>query len=96
MPARRNRSLTDFSLLGCLVYYAIWVWILPHYGGYRIMHEKVVLDGGEVTHKLVKVPLESLERWNQSHDAQGRAVSRESESDSASPVEKEFSEKLKV
>ena len=58
------------------------------------MHEKVVLDGGEVTHKLVKVPLESLEKWNQEHDAQGREVGREGESDAGSPVEVAFDDKL--
>ena len=59
------------------------------------MHEKVVLDGGEVTHRLVKVPLKSLERWNQEHDAQGRDVGREDGSDNGSPVEVEFLEKAK-
>ena len=58
------------------------------------MHEKVVLDGGEVTHKLVKVPLEALETWDQEHDAQGRELGRHDESDPASPVEKEFRHEL--
>ena len=88
--------LTYDSILGCVIYYVIWVWILPHFGSYRVVHEKIVLDGGEVTHKLVKVPLDSLDRWNQEHDAQGRQVGREGESDSTSPVEQEFGEKLKV
>lgn len=87
--------MTDCSILACVIYYAIWVWILPHFGQYRIVHEKVVLDGGEVTHKLVKVPLESLERWNQEHDAQGRDVGREGESDDGSPVEIAFADELK-
>ena len=88
-------ALTDYSIFACVIYYAVWVWILPHYGRYRVVHEKVVLDGGEVTHKLVKVPLESLETWDREHDAQGKTVGRNDESDAGSPVEKEFHGELK-
>ena len=86
--------MTGYRILACVIYYVVWVWILPHFGRYRIVHEKVVLDGGEVTHKLVKVPLEALETWDQEHDAQGRELGRNDESDPASPVEKEFRHEL--
>ncbi|RMZ77173.1 hypothetical protein DV737_g4504, partial [Chaetothyriales sp. CBS 132003] len=59
-------------LVACGIYYALWIYVLPRWGGYRIRHHKVVLDGGEVTHELVKVPLDRLETWDQTHDAQGR------------------------
>ncbi|KIW94282.1 uncharacterized protein Z519_05598 [Cladophialophora bantiana CBS 173.52] len=59
-------------LVACAVYYVLWVHVLPRWRGYRVRHEKVLLDGGEVTHKLVKVPLDRLEAWDREHDAQGR------------------------
>ncbi|MCJ1346050.1 hypothetical protein MMC31_004261 [Peltigera leucophlebia] len=62
-------------ILICAVYYALWVQILPHYGRYRIRHERLVLEGGEVTHKLIKVPLEKLKAWDEEHDVQGRKIS---------------------
>ncbi|EXJ92072.1 hypothetical protein A1O3_00622 [Capronia epimyces CBS 606.96] len=64
-------------LVACFIYYAAWVWILPHFGQYRIRHEKLVLEGGEVTHVLVKVPLHELEIWDQTHDAYGRQVNHQ-------------------
>jgi hypothetical protein len=58
-------------LLACGVYYVLWIYAIPKWRGYQVRHEKVVLDGGEVTHKLVKVPLDKLEEWDRVHDAQG-------------------------
>ena len=34
-----------------------------------------MLEGGEVTHKLIKVPLEKLKAWDEEHDVQGRKIS---------------------
>ncbi|RMZ87064.1 hypothetical protein DV736_g5712, partial [Chaetothyriales sp. CBS 134916] len=62
-------------LVACAVYYVFWIDLLPRWRGYRIRHQKVVLDGGEVTHKLVKVPLDRLDAWDRDHDAQGRNIS---------------------
>ncbi|KAJ9607680.1 hypothetical protein H2200_007758 [Cladophialophora chaetospira] len=61
-------------LLACGVYYILWIYALPRWGGYRIRHEKHVLDGGEVTHKLVKISLDRLEAWDREHDAQGKQI----------------------
>ncbi|KAL9622363.1 MAG: hypothetical protein Q9160_003205 [Pyrenula sp. 1 TL-2023] len=61
-------------LVACALYYAFWIKILPHFGNYRIRHEKLVLEGGEVTHRLVKVPLDKLQAWDLEHDAQGRQI----------------------
>lgn len=33
-----------------------------------------MLEGGEVTHRLVKIQLDKLEAWDQEHDAQGRQI----------------------
>lgn len=56
------------------------VWIIPYFGRYRVRHEKLVLAGGEVTHKLTKVKLENLEAWDKEHDAQGLRVSSDGSS----------------
>ncbi|KAL2437194.1 High-affinity methionine permease [Exophiala dermatitidis] len=68
-------------IIACFVYYAFWLWILPRFRGYRIRHEKLVLEGGEVTHKLVKVPVDQLEHWDATHDAYGAEISRDGSSD---------------
>lgn len=91
--------LLTYSIIACFVYYAFWLWILPRFRGYRIRHEKLVLEGGEVTHKLVKVPVDQLEHWDATHDAYGAEISRDGSSDedglAARPPEKltEFAEK---
>jgi len=61
-------------LLACAAYYIAWIYALPRWRGYRIRHEKQVLDGGEVTHVLVKIPLEKLDVWDREHDAQGKKI----------------------
>lgn len=78
--------LSSHSILACGAYYVLWIWILPHFGGYRIRHQKLILDGGEVTHKLVKVPLEKLEIWDAEHDAVGAKVGEGSDSDGITPL----------
>ena len=62
-------------LLACGAYYVLWIYALPKWRGYRIRHERRVLEGGEVTHKLVKIPLERLDAWDREHDLQGSKVS---------------------
>ncbi|KAI4215640.1 MAG: hypothetical protein LQ351_002109 [Letrouitia transgressa] len=61
-------------LVFCGVYYSLMIWIIPYFGRYRVRHEKIVLEGGEVTHKLTKVKLENLEAWDKEHDVQGLRV----------------------
>ena len=93
---QREPSGADYySLLICAIYYALWVWILPYLGHYRIRHEKQVLEGGEITHKLIKVPLEELTSWDRSHDAQGRRVDSGRLSDDASPSDEDVKVDLK-
>jgi amino acid transporter len=66
-------------IVACFVYWTSWVHFIPRWRGYRIQHEKVVLDGGEVTHKLIKVPHDKLNEWNNEHDAQGRKLGHDDE-----------------
>lgn len=61
-------------ILGCGVYYWLWIWALPKLGGYRVRQAVVVLDHGAQSHKLVKVPVAELAQWDETHDAIGRRV----------------------
>jgi hypothetical protein len=62
-------------LIACAAYWGVWVHLLPKWKGYRVRHERLVLDGGEVTHRLVKIPLKDLEKWDEEHDGQGQRIS---------------------
>ena len=77
------------SLIGCVVYYYLWVRVIPHFRGYRIRQETLVLEGGAQSHSLVKVPVTEIERWDATHDAVGRSLTRTSESGSDNNVETE-------
>ncbi|EFX00648.1 high affinity methionine permease [Grosmannia clavigera kw1407] len=63
------------SLVGCGLYYATWVFILPHFLGYRLRQEVLILENGAQSHKLVKVPTEDVATWDREHDAVGRRLS---------------------
>jgi len=67
---------TDFScsLVACVLYWAFWMYGLPRLGKYRIRQETLILDNDVLTHKLVKVPVSQLEKWDETHDAAGRTV----------------------
>jgi hypothetical protein len=62
-------------LVACGLYFALWIYILPHFGKYRIRQELIALDGESArTHRLVKVPLAELEGWDAEHDVLGQRV----------------------
>ncbi|KAH8770236.1 high affinity methionine permease [Hyaloscypha sp. PMI_1271] len=53
----------------CGIYYAFWIFVLPHLGKYRIRQEVLLLsDETSNAHRLVKIPLEELEVWDREHD----------------------------
>ena len=60
-----------------MIYYILWIYILPHYGGYQIRQELVVVDAdsGANTHRLLKIPNGELEAWDRNHDARGNLAS---------------------
>ncbi|KAI1177620.1 high-affinity methionine permease [Nemania sp. FL0916] len=65
----------------CAIYYVVWMYVLPKFGGYRLRPEILTVDGqGANTHQLVKVPLDELERWDSEHDEAGRLRRRHSDS----------------
>lgn len=74
------------SLLACGVYYYLWIHAIPQWRGYRIRHETVLLDGGEVTHRLTKVNVANLAEWDATHNAAGDKFDQRSISDDSSGV----------
>lgn len=79
-------------LVTCAIYYWLWIYVIPKWRGYRIRQETIVLDGGGNTHRLVKVPVEKVESWDNAHDALGRRItgvglSTPSEADASSASE---------
>ncbi|KAI1097552.1 amino acid transporter [Jackrogersella minutella] len=60
-------------ILLCALYYVVWMFVLPKWGGYKIRTEILNVDGhGANSHRLTKVPLSELERWDEEHDEAGR------------------------
>lgn len=61
------------AIVLCAIYYVIWMYLLPKWGGYRLRPEILSVENeGANTHKLVKVPLEELNNWDNNHDEAGR------------------------
>lgn len=76
-PVELKSVFTDIcgllkSILGCGVYYWLWISAVPKLRGYRIRQEVLVLDNGAQSHTLVKVPVQDLAEWDETHDAAGR------------------------
>ena len=70
------------SLIGCVIYYYLWIKVLPKYRGYRIRQETLVLENGAQSHRLIKVPVAEIQQWDATHDAVGRPLNRTSVSGS--------------
>lgn len=64
-------------ILACVVYYFVWVKLLPRWRGYALRQEVLQLDGGAQTHHLVKVPVDQVAEWDSSHDSIGRLIGEE-------------------
>ncbi|KAJ5014361.1 High-affinity methionine permease [Colletotrichum sp. SAR 10_99] len=61
-------------LLGCGVYYWLWIYVVPKARGYRIRQQVLELADGAQSHKLVKVPVADLAEWDATHDHVGRPL----------------------
>ncbi|KAJ0304029.1 hypothetical protein Brms1b_011397 [Colletotrichum noveboracense] len=61
-------------LLGCGVYYWLWIYVVPKARGYRIRQHLLELADGAQSHKLVKVPVGDLAEWDATHDHVGRLL----------------------
>ncbi|KAF1986069.1 high affinity methionine permease [Aulographum hederae CBS 113979] len=63
-------------LVVCAIYYWVWIDFLPKFGKYQIRQTILELDGGAVSHKLVKVSNADIDAWDADHDSSGREVRR--------------------
>ncbi|KAF6800374.1 high affinity methionine permease [Colletotrichum sojae] len=77
----------SFSLIGCGVYYWLWIFVVPKARGYRIRQQVLELANGAQSHQLIKVPVSELAEWDANHDHVGRSL-REVLSGSGSEEEK--------
>ncbi|KAL2145695.1 hypothetical protein VTI28DRAFT_6570 [Corynascus sepedonium] len=59
-------------LIGCGVYYYLWINLIPKFRGYRIRQENIVFEDGAQSHRLIKVPVAEVAEWDATHDAVGR------------------------
>jgi hypothetical protein len=70
-------DLFDFTdvgnrLVGCGIYYFLWIKWIPKWKGYVFRQTVLEFEDGSVAHKLVKVPVVEVSRWDEEHDAVGR------------------------
>jgi len=62
------------SIIGCGVYYYLWIWAIPKLRGYHVRQETLVFEDGAQSHRLVKVPVAEVAQWDATHDAVGRPI----------------------
>lgn len=62
------------SLIACAIYYSVWKYVLPRFGGYRLRQEVLVLDNGAQSHQILKIPIGELAQWDATHDVVGRPL----------------------
>ncbi|KAK9770065.1 putative High-affinity methionine permease [Seiridium cardinale] len=61
-------------IAGCGIYYALWIYVVPKFRGYKIRQVVIALENGEQSHKIVQVPNAELAHWDATHDAVGRGI----------------------
>ncbi|KAL2158694.1 hypothetical protein VTH06DRAFT_4176 [Thermothelomyces fergusii] len=66
-------------LVGCGVYYYLWIHLIPRLRGYRLRQEVVIFEDGAQSHRLVKVPVAEVAEWDATHDAVGRPLNANNE-----------------
>ncbi|KAF4981693.1 hypothetical protein FZEAL_2580 [Fusarium zealandicum] len=64
-------------LVLCYLYYVVWVYWIPRWRGYAIRTEVLeVDDNGANTHRLVKIPIAEIRKWDEEHDDAGNLRQR--------------------
>ncbi|KAM7197559.1 high affinity methionine permease [Rhypophila sp. PSN 637] len=63
-------------IVGCGIYYILWVYIIPRLKGYRLRQQVLFFEDGAQSHQLLKVPVQELAEWDSRHDAVGRPLDR--------------------
>lgn len=77
-------SITAVGLVAlCFVYYAVWVWVLPRLGKYKLRSIVIHLDDGSVGHSLVRVKNADVAEWDAKHDPAGNSITSAEEADRA-------------
>jgi len=62
-------------MAGMVVYYYVWIKILPRWKGYQVRTETLVSSGdGSVVHRLKKVPNAEVDEWDRTHDDAGNVL----------------------
>ncbi|KAK8846883.1 hypothetical protein IAR55_005973 [Kwoniella newhampshirensis] len=85
-------TITGLGILAlCGIYYYIWIFALPKWGGYHNRQTVLELPGGAISHKIVKVKNEDVAAWDATHDASGRILLSGGQS---SPGVEEYVEKV--
>ncbi|KAL3433365.1 high affinity methionine permease [Aspergillus tetrazonus] len=74
-------------LIACAIYYALWAHFIPNSKGYKLRQELITLEDGAQSNRLRKVPNEEVEEWDAVHDAAGRLIDYERESQSQQSVD---------
>ncbi|SPO06501.1 related to high affinity methionine permease [Cephalotrichum gorgonifer] len=70
----------------CGLYYVFWLYVLPKWKGYAVRAEVLDVDDGQaISHRLVRIPLDEVERWDAEHDDSGKLVSSSSAAKSDEP-----------
>ncbi|KAJ5701687.1 hypothetical protein N7488_009235 [Penicillium malachiteum] len=65
--------VTGLAIIGaCIVYYYVWVWLIPKWGDYQLRQTILQEDNGAVAHVLVKIPNAEIESWDARYDTAGR------------------------
>lgn len=72
LPFAGCTTIVSDATLYPLIDDVVWISVIPKWKGYRIRQSILELPSGEVGKLLVRVPLEQLDDWDATHDAQGR------------------------
>lgn len=67
-------KLIKFRITACVVYYYVWIDLIPKYKGYEFRQTVVEYEDGSIAHQLVKVPKTELAIWDAQHDSTGRSL----------------------
>jgi hypothetical protein len=62
-------------IVGMLLYYYLWVHLLPRLHKYSIRTLTVVNEDGSVVHQLKRVPNAEVAEWDRTHDDAGNVLS---------------------
>lgn len=62
-------------IVGMILYYYLWVHLLPRLCKYSLRTLTVVNEDGSVVHQLKRVPNEDVAEWDRTHDDAGNVLS---------------------